>query len=513
MADLQVYSTALSGEAGEKEQKPFLTKNLLNIIDQNGSPDYQRNEVTFSTITWSANGRWVDYQNAWLSIPLVMKLERDDGHAITAEQAKDLLQLKGSNLSIIDSLSVEYNNQVVYQPVRNIFPYLHFKMVNETGLNDMEIQSYTGFQKHSADKWSYVTAEGMHNNDASSMEKEFFHSVKNADIQDGTDLKASGANYQEQVDVVADDADGLIHYYYYDAIIMLKDLCPFFAKLPPLLRGANIKLTMTLNQGSNVITTSAAHLKTQIDSVLSGSFMPVIRKAGTENGPYTETISVKVCQNGTAKHSKQQCRFYAPSYVMKNESEQSYLSQGSKKVLYDNVFFQRIRNIKQNDSFNNFITDSASRATKLLIVPVLNSEANGSLKKDPTTSVFTTDGVATCTPCNIANFNVQISGNPLYQAPITYKYENFMHEQNGSMGVNSGVGSRGLSSGLVSLKDFESNYNYMLIDLAKRHDYDENVPVSYAVTGTLTSKKNIDLLCYLITERDVTIDLTTGALL
>lgn len=511
MADLQVYSTALSGEAGEKEMKPFLSKNLMNIIDQNGSSDYTRNEVTFSTITWSSNGRFLDYQNAFVSIPLVMMLERDAGHALTADEAKDLLQLKGSNMSIIDSFSVEYNNKVVVQSTRDIFPYLHFKMLNETGLNDMEIQSYTGFQKHSSD-WSYVSAEGMHNNKSSEMNKEFFHAVKHADIQNSAELKASGANYQERVDVAVAN-DGRRHYYYYDAIIMLKDICPFFAKLPPLLRGANIKLTMTLNQGTTVITTDANDLKTNVSSTLSGSIMPVIRKSGHETGPYVETISVQVCQNQNGKHSKQQCRLYAPSYVMKNETEQSYLSQGSKKVLYEDIFFQRIRNIKPGDSFTNFITDSMARATKLLILPVLSSEVNGTLKGDVRGGVFSTDGVATCTPCNISNFNIQISGNNLYQNAITYKYENFMHEQNGSMGVNSGVGSRGLSSGLVSLKDYESNYNFMLIDLAKRNDFDDRTPVSYAVTGTLTSRKNIDLLCYLIYERDETIDLTTGALL
>ena len=70
-----------------------------------------------------------------------------------------------------------------------------------------------------------------------------------------------------------------------------------------------------------------------------------------------------------------------------------------------------------------------------------------------------------------------------------------------------------MSSGQISLKDFESTYGYMVVDLSRRNKFDDNVPLSVQVSGTVTSGKALDLLCYIEYEKDVTIDITTGQLM
>ena len=498
--DLQTFSYSMTNESGEKMSIPFLKKKLQYQIDNNNSTNYSRNEVQFETTSLSNNGKWMDFKNGFMSVPLVMTLTRDAGHAISADDAKQLLQMKASNLSIIDSIQIEANGVSVVQQTRNIVPLLIFKQHSTLGLNDLELHSQTmGYQKHSSEDWSYVTAEGLHND--STMDKKFYHEEKNAGVQSVADFKASGSNYQ-QVSV-----DGLTHVFYYDCIIRLRDL-PFFEKMP-LIRGALMRITLTLNQGDSSITVSGGN-KTTVSSSLSGSAFPVIRKSGAEVADYVEDISVKVCENGNFKHQKKQCRLYLPAYTFENSFESQYLALGSKKVLYDDVYFTKVQNV--GGEFTTLLSNGLSRMKRLIIVPVLHRTANGTLQVDPVASPFTADGVGTCSPYRITNFNVKISTSNVYENSISYKYEHYLNEMAGADGVNAGM-EDGMSSGLISLKDYEANYGYLVVNLSRRHQYDNNVSLSVEINGTVSSGKALDLLCYIEYEKDISFDVTTGQVL
>lgn len=501
--DLHVFSDSMSNSSGESIPVPFLKKEMLYQIDNNGSTNYSRNQLQFETTAWSNSGKWADFKNGFISIPLVMTSTRNADNHFASADAQQLLQMKGSNLSIIDSIQIEMNNNTVIQQTRNIAPLFNFKKHTTLGLNDVELHGHTmGYQKHSVEDWSYVAEEGLHNN--TSMDHKFYHKVKgDGDVQNFADLKASGANCQE----ASDAATPLVHTFYYDCIIRLKDL-PFFEKMP-MVRGALMKITLTLNQGDVDIKVVASK-KTKVTPSLSGSFMPVIRKAGGEVADYEEKLSVKVVTNGASSHTKSQCRLYAPAYTFAPEMESQYLSLGSKKVLFTDVYHQRIRNV--SGGFSTLLTNSLSRMKRLIICPVLSSSGNGTLAVEPQASPFCPDGVATCSPYHLSNFNVALSGSNIYQNSITYKYEQFLNEMAGSQGVNAGL-EDGVSSGLISLKDFESNYGYIVVSLDRRHKFDDNTPLSVQVTGTVASAKPLDLLCYIEYEKDVEISVETGQVL
>ena len=50
----------------------------------------------------------------------------------------------------------------------------------------------------------------------------------------------------------------------------------------------------------------------------------------------------------------------------------------------------------------------------------------------------------------------------------------------GKFGINAGM-EDGLSSSLISLKDYNSNYGYIVVDLSRRYDYDANSRI-YTIT-------------------------------
>lgn len=499
--DLVTYGWNMSSESGSKDQKPFLSKTLLHVIDNNGSPNYSRNQVQFETISLSNNGKWADYRDGFISLPLVFTLTRNaNGTAISAEQAKNIVQMKSSNLNIIDAISIDYNNQNMIQQTRNIAPLLVFRQHTTFGLNDVEIHGHhTGYRKDSSEDWTYVAAEGMKNNTPSTKP---YHDMNTA-VMSGANIKAMGGNCQEVV--------GLSHVFYYDCIIRLKDL-PFFENLP-MVRGANVKITLTLNQFDSTITVAGGD-KTAVQMNLKGSYCPVMRcndLVGDTNAKddYTETLRCDVVSNGTQTHTKNQCRLYVPCYTMPSSFEDQYVNLGSKKVLYTDVYFQRLRSIQ--GGYQALLTNALSRMKRLVIVPMLSASANGGLQIEEQSSPYSS-APSTTAPHFIQNFNVALSGTNVYQTAITYKYESFLDEMAGAYGVNSGK-ETGVSSSLISLKDYESNYGYIVVDLSRRYDYDDMTPLSVQVSGSVASPKALDLFCYIEYEKDVTIDLATGQII
>ena len=83
--DTIIYEKAMSNKSSEFPEKPFLQHELMYVTDQNGSSDYNRNEVVFDTVNISNNGKFCDYSEAFISIPIVTTIERTNDH-LTAEQ-------------------------------------------------------------------------------------------------------------------------------------------------------------------------------------------------------------------------------------------------------------------------------------------------------------------------------------------------------------------------------------------------------------------------------------------
>ena len=101
----------------------------------------------------------------------------------------------------------------------------------------------------------------------------------------------------------------------------------------------------------------------------------------------------------------------------------------------------------------------------------------------------------------------------MYSQGIQYKYESFLEELGGGkFGVDAGL-TVGASSSLISLKDYESNFGYLVVDLSRRHGFDDNTPLSLEIKGNVASPLALDLLIFVEFERDFEVDLTTGAII
>jgi len=238
---------------GYLPEAPYLEKELSYVIDNNGGPDYSRNQVEFDTTSNSNNGKWTDFKNGYMSIPVVAVVTRSAGD-LTAAEGIDLLRFKSGNHTLIDSIAINYGGTSIVQEQPNVNAYLSFKQHSEFSLNDASLNSaHTGYRKDS-NNWKYTADEGLMNNDVDELENPFtFHSGGNELVMSNANVKASGENCYVR-------ASALVHVFYYDCIIRLKDLL-FFKNMDPI-RGASIKITVKLNQSESVVSNAAGVVTT-----------------------------------------------------------------------------------------------------------------------------------------------------------------------------------------------------------------------------------------------------------
>jgi hypothetical protein len=514
--DTVSYSSALSNEHSQPVEKPYLKKELLYVIDNNGSDDYSRNQVQFETVSISNNGKWADYKNGFISIPLVCTLARSHEN-VSAADGPNLLDFKASNVNLIDSIVVDYGNNNVVQQNSNISSFCTFVQHTEFSQNEALLNEHTGYRLDS-DKWDYDEGMGMTVQTSHLAPKFDYSDADQSMVLSNASLKASGVNCYEHV-------DGKNHVYYYDCIIRLKDLL-FFDKMP-LVRGANLKITLNLNQSDTTTTYVAGEVVSSVSSLKGSSNFMLRTSVDPIAGNGTEVLSLKVATNGAYKTQKRQCRLYIPVHTLAPMAEKRLLSQGQKTFIYSDLYVKMIK--AQSGNFKELLTNSLARMKRLVIVPLLSQHLNNVIDtaadpaanppvaevshnvliSNPQESIFASEP-STCSPCFIRDFNVQVSGSNIYDQNIQYKYEHFLNEMNGCYGLNANL-ETGSCSSLINMSSYVNNCGYMVVDLSRRYSYNDNTPLSIQIQGFIESAKQLDLLCFIEYEKSITVDLSTGA--
>ena len=147
MSDSLSFDMSLTG-GDEKDSVPYLKKEMIYINDNNTNKIYNTNEVVFDSLSFGSNGRWVDYRNGYLVLPIVISLSGNyltdnagtygviDWTNATNACTDFCLGLKNSNLQLISSLQLEYGNSQVLQTQGNLNQYLIFKQ--HTSLSDLD---------------------------------------------------------------------------------------------------------------------------------------------------------------------------------------------------------------------------------------------------------------------------------------------------------------------------------------------------------------------------------------
>jgi hypothetical protein len=198
-----------------------------------------------------------------------------------------------------------------------------------------------------------------------------------------------------------------------------------------------------------------------------------------------------------------------PSFVMSPAFESAYLSAQVKTIEFEDIYQYQVLSVGAGANFNSLITNGIANISKVLVLPFFTTAGNGGV--NPLYSPFDGAGTGVTSPlCLLNNFQVVVSGqNALYNTQ-KYSYQQFVEQLSGCNSIN-GDSTDGLCSGLISLLDFETAYNYYYVDVSRMLDVERSVPKSVSIQGLNLSAKAIDLIVFISYKQMLRVDVLTGS--
>ena len=517
----------------------------------------------FDLASLSNSGKYIDFQQSYIVVPLVVTTVNTASTTYSAENAF-LTSLKNGYHQLINSMSVEITNAQVVSLTNFSNLDINYKLLTTCSREDeLNFLPSINFHKDTAESIMYqgvadAVGIGEYNNvikpsmwtSADGWGKTGWNSNSgrlqrmmntsfdpNNSIPSGAKLvtenstKAVGKNYYTYL---ASNTDNV---HYITATIPLKIIHDLFRKMP-LVKGAYVRLILNLNtQCQSVITITGGKYATYATTSLNQTFPLMISPMLTTNGfvlngatSVTTGIGIAKSYNTTTSYSHpiSTCRFYAKMCEMTPTAEEAYLSAvPTKTILYNDILSYQSLNIASGSNVSQILTNGVSRPRYLLIVPQMAGAINGSAKDNLTTSYtagvgqlgtpmnspFSSSPATTAPHASITNINVLVSGQTIYQSNYTYGFEEWLQEVRGSNALNGGI-SLGLSSGLLSQNDWENGYRFCYIDLSRRISQpNDDISRSLQVIFTNSASYAMDYFYIVGYEKSITISTSTGSLI
>ena len=339
--------------------------------------------------------------------------------------------------------------------------------------------------------------------------------------------------------------------FYIDAVIRLKDIADFFQKCP-MLKGSTMRIYLNTNQtyfqvtqtngtftaATGAIASQPIQLLTAPPVILGGGgTCPVLyASAGLGQGASTITpyavlplnaavvvnVALSICRTQFSQMAVQNLatpftsvRLYAPAYTLSPIAEQRYLSlTPTKRVVYNDIFQFSFPNQTANSPFNILVSNGIPNIRSVLVIPLLPAASNGDAGGLRTATILSpfASTPASPDPLCIQNFQIQISGKNLFINQLQYEFETFVEQLVCSNQLNGSL-TTSLSSGLVSKQDFQYLYRYYYGNCSRSLPSEEGVAKAIQIQGTILNPANIgvDLMVFVEFEREITIDVRTGA--
>lgn len=533
----------------EVESSEFISKKWIYVNDSNAQ-NYTSQIVIDSTPLSNAGG-YINWSEGYFLLPLVVNLSCSNP-ANLPTNAPDLgtwsWGLKNSFIQMINSMTVEFNNQNIIQqtPLTNVFRT--FKLMTSYSVNDLiNNGSNYGFYPDGVEGWEFQVANsdaglGLTNNDPS-YRISGANDVPILDENSGIWNRNQFWNYNplnpSNTQALVCNLDACKSVYRSCQVgngsalvagsrtwniyckIRLKDLNEFFEK-SPLLKGSTIRFYINTNQTRVDFTVAGGVYTTVSPQVLGGLTNPIMLLPITTGGQFNDledddyTISLSIYKNNNTgngqtagQSSLQSCRLYAPVYKFNPIAEQRYLSLApTKKIEYNDIFQYQFSGIGAGETFNVLVSNGISNIVSVLVCPLISPAGNGTTY-NTLLSPFTTTG-GTPDPVVLTNFNILVSGVNLFLNNSYYDFENFSQQLIQSNQLNGDL-TTGLTSGLISEQAFSQGMRYYYGNCARQLPSENGVSRSIQILGQNKCAKPINLVVFVEFKRSITIDILTGA--
>jgi len=519
-------------------------KEILTQMDSNGG-SYSNGVIDFELSSLSNSGAVVDYKNAKLFIPYVVKVY---GNVIDDNVMNCWALSMKNQLHCIDQISVQMNNNNVVEIIEGSNIPLTFKLLTELSEQELNLLGPSiGFQKDSAFGLSVSSASSAfapqgyeYNNNSNAAIVDI---ADNKGFTDGT-IGFSGVNSaisKRQMDTSYDLTDvakatarsaanrtgknfcvrGTDYIAYHGIFIMeLKYLSDYFAKMP-LMRNTYLSLKIYTNLQSMTTVnleptdhnkylsfTSSLSAKTCPYTIAPiGKGLKLKAHAALVSDSFTiESGIVKLSDSANnGQHSYTNCRIICPTYVFEDKFYQNYFANPIKTLQY-NAWKRSSIVVKSGHNFNSFLVSAGlSRLRSILVVPTTHHDTGPSEQLSP----FSSSPTTTAPEAYITDFNVRIGGSPVYSQNQTYSYELFQEEIL-SLGVN-GNKAPFMCSGLINQTEWDRSYRYIYVNLNRKSGpAQDDVSKSITIDGLNASGKDLFFKIFVEYQKEIRINVESG---
>ena len=558
-----------------EDKNDFIFSNVqTNYITDNNNGAYPQGSVVFDLSTLSNSGKYIDFQNSSIVIPLVMNCNLTTTKTAPDYENAFMASLKNGYHQLVNSMSVEVSNMQTVNLTSMSNLDINFRLLTTSSLEDeRNFLPSIGFHKDTAESIYYTDAVSMEglgecNNKLKNttftslgnwgssvwdgnrgrLERQMntsFDPINGRGGSAGTNLTtAAVANESGKNHVVFNGAKDIT--YNILATIPLKILHDFFKKLH-LTKGMYMRLVLNLNTqcSTSVVLapngTTAANIEYKSFTTISlnNVFPCMLSPTGQTNGFDADGVTGVKLTLGIGKSfdtattyshpAMTSCRFYARVCEMTPQAEELYLSAvPSKRILYNDILSFSTLNQAAGTTVSQILTNGISRPRYLLIIPQMAGTINGS-KRDsllsqfaaglpaalgsPMNSPFSSSPATTGFQAVISNLNVLVSGQTIYQQNYQYGFEEFLNEVRGCNSLNGGI-PLALSSGLLSQTEWDNGYRVCVVDLSRRiSQSNDDTSRSIQVSFKNAASYACDFQYILSYQKEVVISTSTGALI
>lgn len=550
-SDAYLYEASL---LPEDMATPFLNKKTVYVMDSNATSDYQ-NQLVYDLSSLSNSFNWIDFKSAVLEIPFTILVESIDEIANMDTVINSFFAgLKCGSHQLINSMSVNVNNTSVISLTNFLNHYVQYKLLTQLSSDDQKkLSASQYFSPDSSTSFHYgsvADGPGFTNNRPNVNIAEDFSTLAFKYTQNGGfgdrlqnvldyGTNVTDAFYKQTINTTGKCKDNAISYFDTNgqtarfnilATIRLRDICNLFDELP-LVRGTYVNMIINLNTSTQTLTYVKNTTTFSVSSVsVNGQTNPLLISSASVDQPnnWLDTvvgagktgILEVACNVGTAKTTNAsyttpllggRTRISVDLYQMNPIYEERYLSLKTKEVNYTDIYTYLYQNqISADSTFNFLSTNGISRPTAVILIPYVSKASNGTLTTVPIyQSPFASEpGTTSCVP--LTNVNILVSGTAIFQQDYQYDYQQWLEELSRINAVNGGQ-SNGFTSGLLSQKDFQYGYRYVVADLSRRLPQDD-IARSIEIRGKNNTNVAIDLLVVVEYQRKLTIQLDTGGI-
>jgi hypothetical protein len=307
MKDLVTYSKSVEEKSSESV---FLNQSWLSVLDSNNG-SYSSSQSTLETTSLASSDRFMDYREAYLSIPLLLTLGNSTNNTAglgNAVNSSKIMGLKNSYTSLIHSMSVDLNGTNIIQSTPFSELYNAFKLMTSLSWADVATQGPTiGFYPDDVMAATSFTADNVggkagmvvNNNDklTTSLDaaavgkkgnKGFAERLRYINFDADAKVGGDGAEVSQSVFQTKSAADQLYKSQVITkhnggasespviqtqvmAIVKLKHLHSYFQNVP-MSKGCQYRFIFNLNQSTSTLTTAGGKVtgESLVKSAYSG---------------------------------------------------------------------------------------------------------------------------------------------------------------------------------------------------------------------------------------------------